>query len=69
MDDTSTMAEATHPTGIVVKIVGIEKGDRGCSCEEHNVCGVVVEEENLLHLRREHILFDRKEETAITCFW
>jgi hypothetical protein len=24
MDDTGTMAEATHPPGIVVKIVGIE---------------------------------------------
>jgi len=29
--------EATHPTGITVEIVGIEKGDRGRSCEEHNV--------------------------------
>jgi hypothetical protein len=37
MDDTT--AEATHPPGIIVKIVGIEKGDRGRSYEEHDVCG------------------------------
>jgi hypothetical protein len=29
MDDTGTTAEATHPPGILVEIVGIEKGDRG----------------------------------------
>jgi len=47
------MAEATHPPGIVVEIVGIEKEDRGRSCEEHAVCGVVVEEDTLLRLRKE----------------
>ena len=53
MDDTGTTAEATHPPGILVEIVGIEKGDRGRLCEEHNVCGEVVEEDTLLRLRRE----------------
>jgi hypothetical protein len=42
---TTTMAEVTHPSGIVIEIVGIEKGDCGCSCEEHDVCGVVVKDE------------------------
>jgi hypothetical protein len=56
MDDTGTMAEATHLPGIVVEIVEIEKGDRGRSCEEHDVCGEVVEEDTLLCLRREQIL-------------
>ena len=37
MDDTSTMAKATHLPGIVIKIVGIEKGYRGRLCEEHDV--------------------------------
>ena len=54
MDDTT--AEATHPPGIIVKIVGIEKGNHGRSSEEHNVCGEMVEEDTLLHLRREQIL-------------
>ncbi len=41
------MAEVTNPSGIVVEVlVGIEKGDRD------DVCGVVVEEDTLLHLRR-----------------
>jgi hypothetical protein len=35
VDDTGKMAEATHPPGIVVEIVGIDKGDRGRSSEEH----------------------------------
>ncbi len=61
--------EATHPLGIVVKIVGIEKGDRGCSCKEHDVCGTVVEEDTLLCLRKEQILVDGQEETAIACYW
>ena len=69
MDDTGTMAEATHLLGIVVEIVGIEKGDRGRLCEEHDVCGEVVEEDTLLHLRREQILVDEKEETVIACYW
>ena len=43
------MAEdPTHPSGITVKIVGIERGDRGRLCEEHDVCGTVV-------WRRSHI--------------
>ena len=56
MDDTGTTAEATHPPGIIVEIVGIEKGNRGRLCEDHDVCGEVVEE-------------DGKEETSITCYW
>ena len=46
------MAEATHPSGIVDEIVGIENGDRGSSCEEHAVCGMVMEEDTLLCKRR-----------------
>ena len=61
MDDTGTTSEATHPPGILVEIVGIEKGDRGRSCEEHDVCGEVVEEDTLLRLRKEQILVDGQE--------
>ncbi len=65
MDDTGTTAEAAHPPGIMVEIVGIEKGDRGRSCEEHDVCGEVVEEDTLLHLGREQILVDVNSLPAI----
>ncbi len=63
------MAEVTHQSGIVVKIVGIEKGDPGHLCEEHEVYAVVVEENTLLHFRRMQIQVDGHEETAIGCFW
>ena len=45
--------EPTHSSGIIIKIVGIERGDCGHSCEEHNVFGTVVEEDTLLRLRKE----------------
>ena len=61
--------EATHPTGITVEVVGIVMGDRGRSCEEHDVCGTVVEEDTLLRLRKEQILVDGQEETAVSCYW
>jgi hypothetical protein len=52
--------EATHPP---------EREDHGRLCKEHNVCGTVVKEDTLLHLRKEQILVDGQEETAISCYW
>jgi len=65
MDDTGTTAEATHPPGIIVEIVGIEKGDRGRSCEKHDLCGEVVEEDTLLRLRREQFWWMGKRRPAL----
>jgi len=32
-----------HPSGVVLDIVGTNRGDRGCSCEEHlDACGTAV---------------------------
>ena len=45
-------AMATHPPGIVVEIVGTLMGDRGRSCEEHAVCGSVLEEDMVVCLRK-----------------
>ncbi len=59
------MAVLTHPPGIIVEVVGIGMGDRGRSCEEHSVCGEVVEEDTLLHLRRVQIEVDGHKETVI----
>ena len=61
--------DPTHPSGVVVEIVGLERGDRGRSCEEHDVCGSVVEEDTLLRLRKEQIMVDGVEETAVACYW
>ena len=43
----------SHPSGIVVDIVGIEIGDCGCSCEEHEICGSVVNNDMVIHLQKE----------------
>ena len=62
-------AVATHPPGIVVEIVGTLMGDRGRSCEEHAVCGSVLEEDMVVRLRKVQVLVDGCEETAIACIW
>ena len=43
--DSSPAAVAAHPPGVVVEIVGTLMSDRGRSCEEHAVCGSVLEED------------------------
>jgi hypothetical protein len=53
-------AMATHPPGIVVEIVGTLMGDRGRSCEEHAVCGSVLEEDMVVHLRKVQIFLTVK---------
>jgi hypothetical protein len=63
MQPPDTMAVPSHPSGIVVKVMGIGMGDRGRSCEKHGVCGEVVEEDTLLCLQRV------QKETAIACIW
>jgi hypothetical protein len=62
-------AVATHPPGICVEIVGTLMGDRGRSCEEHAVCGSVLEEDMVVRLRKVQDLVDDCEETAIACIW
>ncbi len=60
---------ATHPPAVVVEIVGTLMGNRGCSCEEHAVCGSVLEEDMVVRLRKVQVLVDGCEETAIACIW
>ena len=59
-----------HPPGIVVEIVGTDAGDRGRTCEEHQVnCGVVLEEDVVVRLRKVQVVIDGREETAIAAIW
>ena len=52
----------THPSGVVVEIVGTERGDQGCSCEEHHInCGEVLAEDVVVRLRKVQILVEGKE--------
>ena len=68
-DRSHQAAVATHPPGIVVEIVGTLMGDRGRSCEEHTVCGSVLEEKMVVRLRKVQVLVDGHEETAIAWYW
>ncbi len=53
----------THPSSVVVEIVGTERGDQGRSCEENHInCGEVLGEDVVVHLRKVQILVEGKEE-------
>jgi hypothetical protein len=64
--------DSLHAEGLVIDIVGIAAGDRGCQCKEHRVCcGKVVDVDIVVRLRRKEILGkgNMREETAITVNW
>jgi hypothetical protein len=59
-----------HPSGVTVDIVGIARGDRGRSCEEHKICGAVLQEDSVVRIRHEQIIGDGgKEESALAAYW
>ena len=39
------------------------------SCEEHPICGEVVIEDVVLHLRKVQVLINQQEENAVAAFW
>ena len=59
---------AHHSEPIIIEIVGIEEGNRGRSCEEHPVCGCVVDEVVVVCLQKVQVLVDGREETAIAVY-
>ena len=56
-------------TDRVVDIVGIGIGDRGRSCEEHTVCGSVLQPDVLVRLLKEEVMVEGRIETAICVYW
>jgi hypothetical protein len=60
---------AHHPPGESVDIVGLEQGNRGRSCEEHDVCGSIVKLDTVIRLRTVQVDIDGREETAIAAVW
>jgi hypothetical protein len=71
---------ATHPSGLVLDIVGIAAGDWGRRCEDHMVCcGQLLEKDFIVRLCKERILVPNflalkekkryRYETAITVNW
>jgi hypothetical protein len=58
-----------HPTGLTVEIVGIESSTNGRSCEQHDVCGSILDDDVVVRLRKIQILNSLgREETAIAAY-
>ena len=59
-----------HPAGVTpVEIVGIARGDRGRSCEEHDVCGAVLQEDCAVWIRHVQIIgATGKEKSALVAY-
>ena len=60
---------SSHPCGDTVEIVGVNSPTNGRSCEEHPICGEVVIEHVVLHLRMVQVLMNKQEQSAIAAFW
>ena len=70
---------ATPPSSLVLDIIGIAAGGRGCRCEDNMVCcGDLLKEDSVVHLCMERILVPnflagkgrkKREVTAITVNW
>ena len=58
-----------HRWGRTVKILGIQSPQNGCSCEEHPICGHVLQEHSVVCFRKVQVLIDGKEESVIAAFW
>ena len=59
-----------HPSGVTVDIFGIARGDCGRSCEEHKVCGAVLQEDSVVRIRHKQIIgYNGKEESALAAYW
>ena len=60
---------AKYPSSTVVEIRGIEDSSHDCSCEEHAVCGAVLQHDMVLRLRSIQIVVNGMEESAIAAIW
>ncbi len=49
--------------------MGTIMGTNGRSCEEHTMCGSVLEEDMVVPLWRVQVLVEGREEMAIACIW
>ena len=59
-----------HPTGVTFDIVGIERGDQGRTCDEHeDACGsAVLKEDAVVRIRKVQIVANGKEESALAAY-
>ena len=69
LSNKNTHPNMAHPRGITVNIVGIEASGNGRSCEEHGVCGTVLEKNSVVRIRCVQVLVDGCEESALAAYW
>ena len=55
-----------HPSGILIEIQGIDRDDRGKSCEEHDICGHALHNDAVVRFRRIQVL-DGKSRAVFLC--
>ena len=58
-----------HLLGQTVEIFGIDSPTNGRSCQEHRICGHVLQEDVVVRFRKVQVLIKEKEESVITAFW
>ena len=59
----------SHPTGIVVDIVGTEETSQGRTCDDgKTACGSLLATDSLVRFRQVQVLVDGVEETALAVY-
>ena len=69
LHNTITDRNSNEMIGRVVDIVGIGIGDRGRSCEEHRICGRVLEPDVIVRLMKEEIMVEGRIEKVVCVYW
>ena len=60
---------ATHPSGVTIEILGIESGTQGRHCEEHEICGSIVDLDVVVRIRKVQLIIEGKQEAAMAAYW
>jgi hypothetical protein len=55
-------------TGITVEIVGTDSNTQGRSCEEHDVCGSMICEDDVVRFRKVQVVINGMEESGIAAY-
>lgn len=63
------MAAYAHPSGKTIEVFGTRSGDRGRSCEEHSICGEVLDIDSVVRIRKVQIEIEGNEESALAVYW
>ena len=59
-----------HPSGVMVEIVGIARGNCRRSCKDHDVCGAVLQEDCVVRIQHVQIIgATGKEESTLSAYW